>query len=260
MKCLYIIILLIYVIILCSYDKYITYLEDYKNEPYITVFAKNGLNNKLQVVLSYLYKAHVEEKKLIVYWIIDDECPDIFDNLFEPIKDVTFIYKKSNDESIFDYITNSIYNNNHIYINKNYYKFLKPKINIQTKIDEWLLKLNNKFIACHIRRTDLHKYNINDDWYKPKTDDQYVNLINQYDDTYNIFLAADDNETQNIFKKIYGDRIFFNPIIKSDNLRQTSLEDAVIDMYVCSNSDYFFGTHGSTFSNTIRYLKDLKKI
>jgi hypothetical protein len=190
MKWLYIIILIIYIIILYSYDKYKSYiesysgrvyalegysgrvyaLEGYKNEPYITVFAKNGLNNKLQVVLSYLYKAYQERKELIIYWILDEECPDRFDNLFEPIKNVTFIYKKATDESMFDYITYLKYKNDNTYIDKKFYKFLKPKLNIQNKIKRWILKLNNKFIACHIRRTDLHK-NYNDKkhwWYKPK--------------------------------------------------------------------------------------------
>jgi len=254
----YIYLILLFLVILLCYNKYIIYLEDYINEPYITVFAKNGLNNKLQVVLSYLYKAHLENKKLLVYWIVDDECPDIFDNLFEPIKNVTFIYNKSEDESIFDYITYLKYNNDNTYIDKKYYQFLKPKLNIQTKINEWVLKLNNKFIACHIRRTDLHKYHNNKDWwYKPKTDNEYINFINQYDNTYNIFLAADDVETQDTFKDIYGNRVFFKPIIKSNNLRQTSLEDAVIDMFVCSKSIDFLGTHGSSFSDTINYLKNL---
>jgi hypothetical protein len=55
------IILLIFLLTLLTYN---TYNEYYVNEPYITVVTNGGLNNRLRVVLSYLYKANQENKKL----------------------------------------------------------------------------------------------------------------------------------------------------------------------------------------------------
>ena len=275
MKYLYLIILLILLIIIFNnYDYFnkgysgrvyalegysgcVYALEGYKNEPYITVFAKNGLNNKLRVVLSYLYKANKEKKKLRVYWIPDNECDEIFDNLFEPIKNVEFIYKYDNNNKIFDYNTCYSYNND--YIKDNYYKLLKPLLSIKKLINVYLLKLKNKFIACHIRRTDLDaRFNSPSyTWYKHKTDDEYINFINKYDNTYKIFLATDNIETQDKFKQLYGDRLICNPISSNNKLRQTSIQDAVVDMYVCSYANDFLGTIGSSFSSTINYLRKI---
>jgi len=257
MKYLYIIIILILLIIIFNYYYYNEY---YKNEPYITVFAENGLNNKLRVVLSYLYKANNENKKLRVYWIPNDECTEKFENLFEPIDNVEFIYKydNNNNNNIFDYITFHSYNkiNEYNVIKNKYYKLLKPLPSIQKVIDKYLLQLKNKFIACHIRRTDILTYNTpSHKWYKHKTDDNYINFINKYDNTYNIFLATDNKETQDKFIKLYGDRLICNPIINNNNLRQTSIQDAVVDMYVCSYAKEFEGTIGSSFSDTINYLR-----
>ena len=64
-------ILLIFICILICvivWKKQIDY-ENYKNEPYITVVSQAGLNNRIQVILSYLYKANQEGKKLKVIWI-----------------------------------------------------------------------------------------------------------------------------------------------------------------------------------------------
>jgi hypothetical protein len=71
----------------------------------------------------------------------------------------------------------------------------------------------------------------------------------------NIFLATDNKETQDKFIKLYGDRLICNPIINNNNLRQTSIQDAVVDMYVCSYAKEFEGTIGSSFSDTINYLR-----
>ena len=64
--------------------------EESKN--YITVRALYGLNNRIQVLLSYLYFARLQDKKLKIVWITNEYCPDRFDNLFYPINNVEIIY------------------------------------------------------------------------------------------------------------------------------------------------------------------------
>jgi hypothetical protein len=258
MRSLYIIILLILVLIV--FNNYNYFNEAYKNEPYITVFAKHGLNNKLRVTLSYLYKANKEKKKLRIYWITNSECNEKFDNLFEPIKNVEFIYSYDKN-NIFDYNTCFEYNNE--YIKHNYYKLLKPLSPIKKLINLYLIKLKNNFIACHIRRTDLESsFNTPSlhSWYKHKTDDDYINFINQYDNKYKIFIATDNKNTQDKFRKLYGDRLICNPISTTNALRQTSIQEAVVDMYVCSYAKDFLGTNISSFSETINYLRQINKI
>jgi len=225
--------------------------ENYINEPYITVKAVAGLNNRIRVMLSYLFKANMEGKKLKIVWIPDKSCPDRFDTLFNPIDNVTIIYNKG-DENKYDYETWDKENTD--YIKQNYYNLLKPINSIQLEIDNLKNKLQD-YIAVHIRRTDA----LTHEWYRHynKSDEEYINFINQYDNQMKIYIATDCRITQEKFISIYGDRIIYKKIEPTTELRQTSLQDAVKDMYVCAGAKYFMRSHG-TFSDTIVNLRNLK--
>jgi hypothetical protein len=246
-------IILIYIVISIIVWILINQYENYINEPYITVFAMGGLNNKLRVLLSYLYKANQEGKKLKVYWNIGDNCPDKFENLFEPISNVTIIYTKTtNDEENekYDFKINASYNDD--YIKDNYYSLLKPLPLIQNKIDIIKQKLGKEYIACHIRRTDALTHSIYSKYIKD--DNEYINFINEYPKDLKIYIATDCRNTQKKFINIYGDRMIYKKIEDNDNLRQTSLQDAVKDIYVCVGAKYFMRSFGS-FSDTITYIR-----
>ena len=130
-------------------------------------------------------------------------------------------------------------------------EFLKTKIE-QNEIDIIKQKLGKEYIACHIRRTDAltHK------WYSKelKNDDQYINFIDQYPKELKIYIAADCRDTQKKFIDMYGDRMIYKKIEDNDNLRQTSIQDAVKDIYVCAGATYFIRSVGS-FSDTIMNLR-----
>jgi hypothetical protein len=245
------IIILIYIIIsVIIWLKYIEY-ENYINEPYITVFVEWGLNNKLQTLLSYLYKANQEGKKLKVIWIINYECPDTFENLFKPIPNVEFIYM---DKIDYDYKTGYKYNDD--FIQETYYKLLQPIDSIQQEIDNTKKLLNYEYIACHLRRTDGWNHNT---YIKDRhTDEEYMDFIDQYPQELKIYIATDCRDTQKKFIDKYGDRLIYKKIEDNDNLRQTSLQDAVKDMYVCADAKYFMRSPG-TFSNAILHLRNLSK-
>ena len=242
-------ILLIFICVLISvllWKRYIEY-ENYINEPYITVIAKSGLNNKLRVLLSYLYRANKENKKLRLIWVSYKECNGNFKDLFKPIDNVEII---EIEDDTYDY--NTWDEDNKEYIDKNYYSLLKPIDSIQNEINYRKKLLNNNYIACHIRRTDA----INFHFYKDdiKKDEDYINFINQYPINLKIYIATDCRDTQNNFINLYGDRMVYKKIEDNDNFRQTSLEDAVVDMYVCADAKYFMRSPG-TFSDTITYLQ-----
>ena len=80
----------------------------------------------------------------------------------------------------------------------------------------------------------------------------------KFDSNMNIYIATDDEKTYYKFKEKYSNRIKFNFPEKNNkrSLRQTSLEDAIIDMYVCSFSKYYMGTKRSSFSRVIKLIKD----
>ena len=249
MRLIYSLILIFLIITVLVYKKYIDY-ENYKNEPYITVVARGGLNNKIRVMLSYLYKANKENKKLCLIWIKDTECPDDYNTLFYPINNMDVI---SYDNDMSDFHTWEIDNNE--YVQEKYHKLLKPLPDIQKNINRFQNMLGNEYIACHIRRTDIVMHE-GQSWYKPKTDQDYMNFIDQYDTKLNIYIATDNKDTQDVFINKYNNRVIIKPIIPTTELRQTSVQDALIDMYVCIGSKYFLGSQGSSFTDTITYMRE----
>jgi hypothetical protein len=243
-----IIILICIIISVILWLKYIEY-ENYVNEPYITVYAKGGLNNKLRVLLSYLYKANKENKKLRLFWIKNDACPDDFEKLFYPIINVEII--NIDNKSDYDFVT--CFPDINEYKEANYFKLLLPIDSIQKRINIKIKELNNNYIACHIRRTDsINHLSFIDDF---KTDEEYMDFIDQYPQELKIYIATDCRITQQKFIDKYGDRLIYKKIEENNNFRQTSLQDAVVDMYVCAGATYFMKSGGS-FSETITELRN----
>ena len=74
-----------------------------------------------------------------------------------------------------------------------------------------------------------------------------------------IYLATDNSETQDLFVERYGkDRVVYNmPILAGDDskIRQTSIKDAVIDLFACARALHFKGSGYSSFSSIIQKLK-----
>ena len=87
-------------------------------------------------------------------------------------------------------------------------------------------------------------------------DEEYMEFIDQYPTELNIYIATDCRKTQQKFIDKYGDRLIYKKIEDNENIRQTSLQDAVKDMYVCAGATYFMRSPG-TFSNTIMHLQNL---
>jgi hypothetical protein len=241
------IIILTYIIIsVFIWLKYIEY-ENYVNEPYITVHAEWGLNNRIMIILSYLYKANQEGKKLRVFWKNSDDCPGDFKDIFKSIPNVDIIYN----------IDKYDFNGDVVKIPNNLlqdYRLLQPIDSLQEEIDNTKKLLNYEYIACHLRRTDGWNWYIND----RHTDEEYMDFIDQYPQELKIYIATDCRDTQQKFIDKYGDRLIYKKIEDNDNFRQTSLQDAVKDMYVCAGAKYFMRSPGS-FSNTIIHLRNLSK-
>lgn len=91
---------------------------------------------------------------------------------------------------------------------------------------------------------------------KQLEDQDYMNFINKYNSKMKIYIATDNRETQDIFRKKYGNRMFVKLMNKKDSeLRQTSVQDAVVDIYVCAGARHFMGTPKSSFTELISYIR-----
>lgn len=212
----------------------------------INIIPTAGLCNRLRVIFSYLALANKHNKTLNVFWQISEACNGHFLDAFCNIDGVNFIDKKP--ETI-DYIG---YSPCLKITNKNIYKQLIPNEKINTSIKK-LLKNNEKYNSVHIRRTDHINYANLKKKFTP--DSLFENFIDK--SIYKIYLACDNHDTQTYFLKKYNDKIFINNYIQSSkHQRQTSLEDAVIDLFMCIKSLNFLGTTYSSYSDLIKLLRN----
>jgi hypothetical protein len=138
---------------------------------------------------------------------------------------------------------------------------INPKPHILDKINANIAELkssNSNFIAIHVRRIDHIRDAISNN--KFTSDNAFFQFIDKHNlpNNINIYLATDNLETQSIFTARYGTRIKAIKWIKPCNtIRQTDLEDSVVDIYTCAHANAFMGSGWSSFSDLITDLRSL---
>ena len=229
----------------------------------LVIKPSGGLSNYLRVIFSYYEYARLnsEDKKIIVLWDVTSPCNGFFLDYFEPVENIEFINTRV-DKKRYNELKNHKIDYNGCYQHKDYnpnYEKLKVLPSIKNKIDNLIKILDNDYIALHIRRTDhiqlAKKYN------KYTTDEDFFNFIensknNKEIEYKNIYVATDNIETYDLFKKKYNLKLNYHKTLNT--LRKTSMEDAIIDIFMCGNAKIFKGSGGSTFSNLIDNIRELK--
>ncbi len=216
----------------------------------ITIQPTGGLCNYLRVIFSYYEYTRKNNLELNVIWIKSNACPGYFLDYFEPIPYVSFKTDIDKYDEI-DYKGCSVMKNF-----KPKYDELKLKPRIQKIIFEKLNILNQNYISVHIRRTDHIENAKKNNCYTD--DEEFINFLDKSDNNKNIYIATDNEQTYYKFKKKYQERIKFEyHAINDTGLRQTSLKDAIIDIYMCVYSDNFMGSGWSSFSDLIKSLRML---
>lgn len=211
------------------------------------VRCDNGLCNRLVVIFSHLKKARKNNENLIVYWLVNQECNGHFLDVFEEIPDVTFTNNSNNCDFI-GWKPCVGFEPSKFFV----YQELKVIDKIKNQINNLVSFMNDDYVAIHVRRTD--KVGVNN----LTSDLKFVEFIERFDKK--VFLATDNLRTQEKFKNIFGDRIVVSSeIFLSNQLRQTSLEIAVIDLFTCIKSKSFLGTNSSCFSNFINQFRKHEK-
>lgn len=184
-------------------------------------------------------------------WKSNNYCPGYFLDYFKPLKNAEF-YKNNDNSFEINYEGYNWYENYNPY-QMFIYENLKLKPNLEKRIKKKISKIG-KYIAIHVRRTDHTATFINKEKVKDKltTDKEFIDFINQ-NKNYKIYLATDNKDTQDFYINKFKKIIFYNKkIIKTSNLRQTSLKDSIIDMYMCINAEKFKGSYRSSFSGFIK--------
>jgi hypothetical protein len=220
------------------------------------VYSNAGLCNRLRVMFSYNIIANKNNEKLDMIWDNNKACPGYFLDYFEPVKNINLLNKFTENTSIIK--TNSQHKlTKNIFV----YDHLNLKLSLQTKIQNYIKQLGS-YVAVHIRRTDTISCPKKKNLYL--SNETYINFINKYKD-YNVYIATDNYETQNEFYQLFKDRIkIINYISKPQkyipSIRQTSLEETIIDMYMCINSNYFLGSDYSSLTTFVKEMRNNNKL
>jgi hypothetical protein len=233
---------------------------------------RHGLGVRMYLIVSYLAYARDQGKSLTGLWKNNQQCPGNFCDIFEPIDGCQILDNnwKGLSSSLPKgpkalHMLEGYLPRDH----PNLYSVFEPTKNIQLKIDSLCSSLG-PFISIHARRTDhvhvMKKHNTH------VSDQDFFDFIDLLDGSLKIFLACDNKDTQKVFLDRYGPRVVFNKNITNDFnphyslVRATSLEDAVVDMFVSSQALYFKGSNKTpngigpaSFSSAIQYLYNLNQ-
>lgn len=192
----------------------------------IYIKPTGGLCNYLRVIFSWLLKARQKQEHLTVIWTKTTACNGYYDDIFEPVKDMTVVrwttkpltYEGCNPCGDYSLVRELI-----------------PKVSL----------CQSPQAAIHVRGTDFGKPDY----------ELFERFIEQHEGG-KIFLSTDDVVTQRHFMTKYPDRILFTEQIKdTSSLRHTSLKTAVHDLYTCVRAHSFLGTQKSSFTEMIELLR-----
>jgi hypothetical protein len=227
-----------------------------KNQKVIKLNINCGLCNRLRTIFYHINNLE-ENENLVVIWRWNNQDPSgNFCDYFEPIENVYFINE--------DYKYPIFYEGNGygLDLKNNNYEKLKLKSHILEIVENEMMKLKNNYIALHVRRSDIcsvyavfkEKYN--------KSYDEYDNFI-ESSKINNLYVATDNEETYLYFNNKYKNSHLINDnvtFLQNDTRRKTTLQDSIIDLFMCINSNKFLGTKLSSFTEVIERNIELKKI
>tara|TARA_B110000881_G_scaffold63760_1_gene55204 strand:- start:461 stop:1927 length:1467 start_codon:yes stop_codon:yes gene_type:complete len=237
----------------------------------IVMSPTGGLCNRIRsILMQVIYNKYILSKKyshrirLFVIWRSDDACVQLFEDLFQSLG------VSENDIYIANEYSKTTESVKHVHIDLRVnepldsnsfrkeimesYSKIEPTMKIKNRITT--LISDRPYIAIHVRRTD--HVSLAKSKNKFTSNEEFFDFIDKQKKSLRIYLATDNKNTQTIFKKRYRKRLFWNvDIINTQNLRQTTEENAVIDMYVCSHGQSFKGSGFSSFSDTITYFREI---
>jgi hypothetical protein len=231
----------------------------YLNE--INILCCSGLSNRIRTILGFLQVCNYYNKKLNVIWIQDNTCNGLFLDYFKHIDNINFV----NLQKKIHYTGQSTIENicQHYKVKfdiKKLYSNIKLIDRLDKKLQVYILKNNiPNIIGLHIRRTDYTGNIIGKIINGTNSDDDFFEYIDRYSKNKNFFIATDNKETQDIYRSKYKKQtLFYSKIKKTDNLRQTSLENAIMDIFILSYCKRIKGTNNSSFTEFSINLKKLR--
>jgi hypothetical protein len=142
------------------------------------------------------------------------------------------------------------------------YSLIKLKPYLQKIVDDFANKHDLKnCVGVHIRRTDLIPMAMDRKWQWSSDREFYLKITNELKKNPNqkFFLATDNLGTQRHFTKHFPDKFtFYREIPYIKDKRKTSLEHAIIDIFLLSKCKRIHGSKCSSFSTMAKRLLDIR--
>jgi hypothetical protein len=225
----------------------------------IVVVPTEGLCNRLRVVFSYYMKAKSEGRPLVVIWKPSAECNGFFLDYFEPLPNTRFLTRNTDPRlpvAYKGYQWHPSFSPYESFIYEGLLLTTAMEKRVQALVDR--LGGEDGFISLHVRRTDHTALAMAQGMLTPL--EAFIRFIDSHP-TKKAYLATDNHETQAVFARRYGPHRLLSctTIPVSDALRKTSLEDAVVDIFVASRASHFMGSGYSSFSSLIEHLYTRRK-
>lgn len=210
------------------------------------IIPVGGLCNCLRVMLSWKRKAESEGRRLNVYWTITVACNGSFSKYFEALNNVQIFERQPSPDRAIDYHGFDACG-----------PFDAKDLQLQPRLQEQVEALKGQlgeYDAIHVRRTDLTPVAVRDGNYIE--DSEFFAFIEASDRP--VYLATDNLATQRLYREKFGQKIRFMyeiPASRVNVMRQTPLEYAIMDLYMCAEARNFMGTAGSSFSEFIEIMR-----
>lgn len=213
----------------------------------LVVGAGGGLADRTRVLFSYLQFARKQQRKLTMLWEHNNHLDGNYEDVFEPLPDVTFVCGKQlqtrHKENLFYWgpAAHPEYKSSVLLVRE-----MRPILSVVEAVKKTLDQLQFNFIALHVRRFDLELNT------EPMSFDEFDRFIEErLQPGQKIFLATDATPTQTRFQEKYGNKVVvFRDIPRLGGYgkrkhiwqRQTGLFHTVVDLFVCTFSQDFLGT------------------
>lgn len=141
-------------------------------------------------------------------------------------------------------------------------KKIKPIKKIRNKISEFERKNDIKnCVGIHIRRGDYLKGK--DKLGFVSEDKSFIDRINELikiNPKENFFLCTDSEETQQKFKKLFGEKIITFTKTNFDRNGIIFTQEGLIDLLILSKTKRILGTYGSTYTEMAWWIGECKPI
>ncbi len=211
-----------------------------------------GLCNRLRAIFDWKVKLAARDEPLVAVWAPDHYVSFAkFSDVLGPLPGIEVAYEGPVDHVALDELKPDE-------AWMRLYQDLMPTYGLQARIAECKRRLGEPYNAVHARGGDHKPHARNRGW--PQLSGYAVGDMMTRPER--VFYACDSAALQALAGGP-SDKIVMAEFIRGgddkqdieDHRRHTTLQHAVVDLFVCAGAKHFLGTPGSSFSETIDILR-----